>query len=278
MSRRTWRGILFALGGAIVSLGITTAACATTTPLGTGSIGAGGQAAYATNRFPVRTADVVAIHPADSPKFLSGTSKAVLRRVTSSTIVQAAPFAGSVTVGTAFSGQVNVTGTSGEVTFTTTASSPDLSVSSKGAVTAPATDPVGTYSVSGTDSDGTNSGYWGFTLSVIATPAAPVVRPTVVVSEVVPEVDVVAVRPWTLAINQHVHLRIHLFGRRGTVLGAVKLEFDGKTLCAPKLVHGVAHCTVSSSKLGRGRHELLLDYVGSGFYKPDKHVINVYVH
>ncbi len=67
MSRRTWRGILFAVGGAIVSLGITTAACAATMPLGTGSVGAGGQAADATTSLPVRITDAETIHPADSP-------------------------------------------------------------------------------------------------------------------------------------------------------------------------------------------------------------------
>ncbi len=67
MSRRTWRGILFAVGGAIVSLGITTAAGAATMPLGTGSVGAGGQAADATTSLPVRITDAETIHPADSP-------------------------------------------------------------------------------------------------------------------------------------------------------------------------------------------------------------------
>jgi hypothetical protein len=240
MNRRTWRGALFAVGGVIVSVGITTAAWAATMPL--------------------------------------GAAKAVPPDVKSSTIVQAAPFASSVTVGTAFSGQLNVTGNAGAVTFTTTASSPDLSVSPKGAVTAPATDAVGTYSVSGTDSHGTNSGHWGFTLSVIATPAVRVVRPPIVVSKVVPGVGVVAVGPWTLAINQHVHFRIRLWGRRGTVSGAVKLAFRGKTLCAPKLIHGVAHCTVSWAKIGRGRHWLVVTYTGSGFYKARRFRANVYVH
>jgi hypothetical protein len=75
-----------------------------------------------------------------------------------------------------------------------------------------------------------------------------------------------------------VHFRIHLFGGRGTVSGAVKLEFHGKTLCAPKLVHGVAHCTVSSAKIGRGRHWLVVAYAGSGFYKAHSFRRNVYVH
>jgi hypothetical protein len=75
-----------------------------------------------------------------------------------------------------------------------------------------------------------------------------------------------------------VRLRVHLYGRRGTVSGIVKLEFRGQTLCAPKLTHGVGHCTVSSVKIGRGRHYLLVKYAGSGFYKPLKRRVNVYVH
>jgi hypothetical protein len=240
MSGRTWRGALFVVGGAIVSVGITTAAWAATMPL--------------------------------------GAAKAVPPHATSSTIVQAAPFAASVTVGTAFSGQLNVTGNSGAVTFTTTASSPDLSVSPKGAVTAPATDPVGTYSVSGTDSHGTNSGHWGFTLSVIATPAVRVVRPSIVVSKVVPGVDVVAVGPWTFFTHKTVHLKIHLWGRRGTVTGTAKLLFGKTLLCAPKLVNGRGRCTVSSSKLGPGRHHLIVKYSGSSQYKAVIYHVDVYVH
>ena len=278
MNRRTWRGALFAVGGAIVSVGITTAACAATMSLGTGSVGAGGQTTDATTSRLVRITDVEAIHPADSPKFLSGTSKAVPPDVRSSTIVQAAPFAASVKVGTAFDGQVNVKGNSGAVTFATTASSPDLSVSPKGAITAPATDPVGTYSVSGTDSHGTNSGHWGFTLSVIATPAVRVVRPPIGVSKVVPGVDVAAVGPWTLFTHKTVHLKIHLWGRRGTVTGTTKLLFGKTLLCAPKLVHGRGLCTVSSAKIGRGRHWLVVAYSGSASYKAHWFRVNVYVH
>jgi uncharacterized repeat protein (TIGR02543 family) len=192
-------------------------------------------------------------------------------------IIQKAPFGAAVTTtgSAAFTGTLATNGSG--VTFKVTSPNAHLAVSSSGKVTTTGPLAVGSYSISGTDADTAGgSGYWGFTLSVTATPTA-VGGPPIVV-KVVPEVVLVAYTPWTLFAHQAVRLRVHLYGRRGTVSGIVKLEFRGQTLCAPKLTHGVGHCTVSSVKIGRGRHYLLVKYAGSGFYKPLKRRVNVYVH
>jgi uncharacterized repeat protein (TIGR02543 family) len=192
-------------------------------------------------------------------------------------IIQKAPFGAAVTTtgSAAFTGTLATNGSG--VTFKVTSPNAHLAVSSSGKVTTTGPLAVGTYSISGTDADTAGgSGYWGFTLSVTATSTA-VGGPPIVV-KVVPEVVLVAYTPWTLFAHQEVRLRVHLYGRRGTVSGIVKLEFRGQTLCAPKLTRGVGHCTVSSTKIGRGRHYLLVKYAGSGFYKPLKRRVNVYVH
>ncbi len=86
------------------------------------------------------------------------------------TITQDAPFGASVTAGSGYSGELATSDAS--ATFSPESSGTDLSVTSSGAVTAPTTDPVGTYTVSGTDSDsGTGAtGSWSFTLTVAAVP------------------------------------------------------------------------------------------------------------
>jgi uncharacterized repeat protein (TIGR02543 family) len=60
---------------------------------------------------------------------------------------------------------------------------------------------------------------------------------------------------------------IHLFGKRGTVSGRVRVSFAGKTICSAVLVDGVAVCSVNSSRLGFGSHRLLAKYEASGFYR-----------
>ncbi|MGP8065848.1 MAG: InlB B-repeat-containing protein, partial [Acidimicrobiales bacterium] len=192
-------------------------------------------------------------------------------------VIQEAPFGAAVTTtGSAAFADTLATNGSG-VTFKVTSPNTHLAVSSSGNVTTTGPLAVGAYSISGTDTDTAGgSGYWGFTLSVTATFTA-VGGPPIVV-KVAPEVILAAYTPWTLFAHQAVRLRVHLYGRRGTVSGVVKLEFRGQTLCTPKLIRGVGHCTVSSAKLGLGRHYLLVNYAGSGFYKPLKHRVNVFVH
>jgi outer membrane protein OmpA-like peptidoglycan-associated protein len=95
-------------------------------------------------------------------------------------INQVAPTVGTTTVDSSsvFSDLLNVSGNTGAVTYTTTSSADGLLVNATtGAVTTTGLLPVGTYSVSGTDTDpSADSGTWSYTLSVGAstiTPASP---------------------------------------------------------------------------------------------------------
>ncbi len=86
----------------------------------------------------------------------------------SSPITQVAPTSATVTAGTPYSVQLNVTGNSGPVTFfTTSAVCEPITVSSTGQLTAPGTIPPGVYDVFGFDQDtSSNSGTWLFDLTV----------------------------------------------------------------------------------------------------------------
>jgi uncharacterized repeat protein (TIGR02543 family) len=192
-------------------------------------------------------------------------------------IVQRAPYGAAVTTtGSAAFTDTLATNGSG-VTFKVTSPNAHLAVSSSGTVTTTGPLAVGTYSISGTDVDTAGgSGYWGFTLSVTAASTVIIGPPQII--RVAPQVALVAYTPWTLFAHQAVRLRVHLYGSHGTVSGIVKLEYRGQTLCAPKLTRGVGHCTVSSATIGLGRHYLLVNYAGSGFYEPLKSRVNVYVH
>lgn len=84
-------------------------------------------------------------------------------------IIQTSPTSGTVTTtgSSSFSDQLGVAGNTGTVTFTTTTSSPGLSVSSSGAITTTGALTTGSYTVSGTDVDTANdTGSWTYTLYV----------------------------------------------------------------------------------------------------------------
>ena len=84
------------------------------------------------------------------------------------TLAQAGTTTGSVTAGTAFSGQLAVTGATGPVSYLTTSAAGPVTVSAAGVITAPATVPAGVYQLTGTDSDPLgDSGTWAFTLTII---------------------------------------------------------------------------------------------------------------
>ena len=96
--------------------------------------------------------------------------------------------------------------------------------------------------------------------------------------KVQPEIYVAAIGPWTLFFHKTVHLKVHLWGRRGTVTGTAKLLLGKKLLCVLELVKGRGRCTLSSSKIGSRRHYLTLKYSGSSEYQAEIHRVNVYVH
>jgi uncharacterized repeat protein (TIGR02543 family) len=94
--------------------------------------------------------------------------------VGSTTLTQTSPTTGSASTtssGTFTAGPITVTGNTGTVTFVTTNTNPDVTVSSSGLISTTGTLAVGTYNVSGTDSDTHgDAGTWSYTLSVTAAP------------------------------------------------------------------------------------------------------------
>ena len=91
-------------------------------------------------------------------------------------LTQLAPSSGRTTTGTSFVGQLKLSGSQGNVTYTQSSGAPDLKVSSSGAVSAPASLPAGIYRASGTARDSLgDTGNWSFTLSVAATKLAQAV-------------------------------------------------------------------------------------------------------
>jgi hypothetical protein len=90
-------------------------------------------------------------------------------------ITQSAPTSAVTLAGTAYAGQL-ATNDPNPVTFTQTSGTPSITVSSTGAVSALSTLQAGTYTASGSDSDGTGAaGSWSFTLNVHTTTVASLV-------------------------------------------------------------------------------------------------------
>lgn len=98
------------------------------------------------------------------------------------TLVQGSPTNATVNYGAGYTGQLSVTNlpTGGApLTWATTTSSPNVSVSSSGAVTAPTTDTPGTYTVSGSVKDAYgDTGPWSFALTVNSTGSQVVITTT----------------------------------------------------------------------------------------------------
>jgi len=80
--------------------------------------------------------------------------------------------------------------------------------------------------------------------------------------------EILTVHPSTVLFGAKVRLRVHLFGKMGTVLGRVKVSFAGRTICSASLTNGVTVCLVASSWLGHGRHRLVVKFGGSRHYRP----------
>ena len=101
---------------------------------------------------------------------------------TANKITQIAPTTATTATGKAFSGRLEVSGSRGTVTYAQSSGAPDLTVSSSGAVSAPATLAAGTYTATGTVKDTFgDTGTWSFTLTVTAnklTQAAPTMATT----------------------------------------------------------------------------------------------------
>src|ERR1017187_8373781 len=90
--------------------------------------------------------------------------------VTAGKIAQVAPTTATTTFGKVFSGQLEVSGSHGTVTFTESTGGPNLTVSSSGKISAAATLVAGTYRATGTVKDTSgDTGTWSFALTVGAT-------------------------------------------------------------------------------------------------------------
>jgi hypothetical protein len=90
--------------------------------------------------------------------------------VTTNKIIQVAPTTAAITTGKAFTGQLEVSGSSGALTCTQSTGAPQLRVLSSGKISAPATLVAGTYNATGTVKDTSGgTGSWRFALTVKAT-------------------------------------------------------------------------------------------------------------
>jgi hypothetical protein len=89
--------------------------------------------------------------------------------VSATAITQIAPATATTTMGKAFTDQLKTSGGTGTVSYAQTeADVQTLTVSSSGAVSAPATLAAGTYKTTGTTRDSLgDTGTWSFTLTVI---------------------------------------------------------------------------------------------------------------
>jgi putative sterol carrier protein len=145
-------------------------------------------------------------------------------------ITQIAPTTATTATGRAFSGRLEVSGSRGTVTYAQSSGAPHLTVSSSGAVSAPATLAAGTYTATGTVKDTFgDTGTWSFTLTVTAkklTQAAPTIA--------------------TTTTGKAFSGRLEVSGSRGTVTYAqssgapdLKVSSSGKVSAAASLVAGV---------------------------------------
>ena len=139
--------------------------------------------------------------------------------VTASKLTQVAPTSATTTLGKAFSGQLEASGSHGTVTYTQTTGASRLTISSSGKVSAPATLAAGTYQATGTVKDTSgDTGTWSFTLTVTAT---------------VNKITQIAPTTATTATGRAFSGRLEVSGSRGTVTYAQS--------------SGAPHLTVSSS-------------------------------
>ena len=90
--------------------------------------------------------------------------------VVATKLFQLAPASARVTTGKARTDQIEVAGAHGAVTYVESAGKPDLTVTTGGVISAPASLVAGTYKAAGTAEDRLgDAGAWSFTLTVVAT-------------------------------------------------------------------------------------------------------------
>lgn len=124
----------------------------------------------ATHTYPDDTARTIDVEVCDEDGLCTSTQVSV-DEWTGAALTQAAPTTGSVVTGNARTDQLAMEDAEGAVTFTVTNTSPYVSVTETGEVTAPADVPPGEYTVAGNAIDEAgNAGPWVYTLTVTADP------------------------------------------------------------------------------------------------------------
>ena len=171
---------------------------------------------------------------------LPGTTPAthsIVLVVPAGTITQSAPTSAVTPAGTAYAGQL-ATNDPNPVTFTQTSGTPSITVSSTGAVSAPLTLQAGTYTASGSDSDGTGAtGSWSFTLNV---------QPSTVASLVVTPATA------TIAAGQSQTYTVEGFDSSGDDLGDVTAS--SSFVMGPNGTCNGAVCTATAADTAGGSH------------------------
>ena len=157
--------------------------------------------------------------------------------VVGTTITQAVPVSATSATAKAFVGQIEVSGSHGRVTYTQSRGAPDVTVSSSGKVSAPATLPAGAYNATGKEEDALgDTGTWSFALSVVAgklTQGAP--------------------RTATVATGKTFTAKLEVSGAHGSVTyaqasgaSALRVSVQGQVSAGPDLVAGTYRATGTS--------------------------------
>jgi hypothetical protein len=149
--------------------------------------------------------------------------------VTTSKLFQVAPTTATTTSGKAFTGQLEVSGASGAVTYSQSTGALHLTVSSSGKISAAATLPAGTYDTTGTMADSSGAaGTWSFALTVVATKLTQLAPDTA-----------------ATATGKGFTGQLNVSGARGTVAYAqsagapdLRISSSGKVLALATLVAG----------------------------------------
>jgi hypothetical protein len=174
------------------------------------------------------------------------------------TTLSSTPTTGTTTAGIAFSGQLSTTGGSGTLTYTQSAGGPNITVSSSGAISAPATLPVGSYKSTGATSDALgDSGTWFFTLTIGPNPTATSEMssgsPSLVGQSVI----------YTATVTPAGHPSNALTGNVEFFSGGTPIAVCGGSAGVP-LSSGKAICAVTYENAGT--YSITAKYLGSSTY------------
>jgi hypothetical protein len=172
--------------------------------------------------------------------------------VTANKLIQVTPTTATTTPGKAFTGQLEVSGSHGTVSYAQSTGAPQLTVSSSGAVSASATLTVGTYKATGTVKDSlADTGTWSFTLTVGM--AASTTALSLSATKV------------TYGDEQVEHLSVTVSPQYSgvTPTGTITIKESTTTLCVIHLPSVKGSCNLSNVRLQVGTYSLVATYGGS---------------